>query len=66
MPGQDQHESGGHRVTVGSADDPRGGATAFVSQQNETHKMTTVYDANGNVVKEVESERGPDGRFRKS
>lgn len=57
MSGQHQIKSsdGSHKVTIGSADDPKRGATAFVSQQdNKGNKLTTVYDKRGNVVKEAE------------
>lgn len=57
LAGQEQIRSkdGKHTVTIGSADDKKRGATAFVSQQdNKGNKLTTVYDKRGNVVKEVE------------
>jgi len=60
MAGQHQVESKDktHRVTVGSADDKKRGATAFVSQQdNKGNKSTTVYDRNNRVVKEVTKSR---------
>ena len=60
MPGQHQDKSkdGKHKVTIGSADDKKRGATAFVSQQdNKGNKLTTVYDKRGNVVKEVERKK---------
>lgn len=56
MSGQHQIKSadGSHKVTIGSADDRKRGASAFVSQQdNKGNKLTTVYDKHGNVVKEV-------------
>jgi hypothetical protein len=60
MSGQDQIKSkdGTHTVTIGSADDKKRGAKAFVSQQdNKGNKLTTVYDKHGNVVKEVEKKK---------
>ena len=57
LAGQEQVKSkdGTHTVTIGSADDKKHGATAFVSQQDKKGtKLTTVYDKRGNVVKEVE------------
>lgn len=60
MPGQHQDKSkdGKHKVTIGSADDKKRGAAAFVSQQdNKGNKLTTVYDKRGNVVKEVEKKK---------
>lgn len=56
MAGQHQHTSadGSHTTTVGSADDRKGGASAFVSQQDDQgNKWTVVYDKDYNIVKEV-------------
>jgi hypothetical protein len=50
---QDVSNDGSHTVTIGSTDGPVG--TAFVSQQdNQGNKLTTVYDSQGNIVKEFE------------
>lgn len=58
MAGQHQVQSsdGSHKVTIGSADDPKlPNATAFVSQQDDRgNKLTTVYDSQHRVVKEVQ------------
>lgn len=56
--GQNKASDGSHKVTVGSADDPKNGATAYVSHEDDQgNKQTTVYDKNHRVVKQVEKKK---------
>lgn len=60
MPGQFRFTSKDkkHTITIGSADDKKRSASAFVSQQdNKGNKTSTVYDSKHRVVKEITKKR---------